>query len=302
MLAKTESIEADAQDWLARFERALAGRRCALAALFHADSYWRDVLALTWHIRTVHGADAIARELKAHAGAAPTGFRLDPQRTAPRQVTRVGTDAIEAIFSFETAQGRGSGVVRLTPGADDGAPQGLDAAHRARRDQGPRGARRPGAADRAVLRARFPRAELARPAQGVRRLCRPRSGRAGGRRRAGRAVDRRAPDPTAGRHADRRSRAAHRRQLAQALSRADPAQPGAGQSPALHAVPAELADLHSEGQGRRLVRGLCGEPGAQLLAGDRARERQLRRGGRAAGRSCCAAPTARRARCIRATS
>ena len=66
--------------------------------------------------------------------------------------------------------------------------------------------------------------------------------------------------PVAGRHADRRSRAAHRRQLAQALSRADPAQPGAGQSPALHAVPAELADLHSEGQARRLVRGLCGEP------------------------------------------
>jgi len=119
MLAKTESIEADAQDWLARFEQALAPGDDALPTLFHPDSYWRDALALTWDIRTVHGAAAIARELRAHARAAPSGFRLDPQRTAPRAVTRAGTRAIEAIFSFETAQGRGSGVLRLAPG-DDG--------------------------------------------------------------------------------------------------------------------------------------------------------------------------------------
>ena len=39
------------------------------------------------------------------------------------------------------------------------------------------------------------------------------------------------------RHAGRRPRGAHRRQLAQALPRADAAQSGAGQPPALHAVP-----------------------------------------------------------------
>ncbi len=32
-------------------------------------------------------------------------------------MTRAGTDAIEAIFTFETAEGRGSGVLRLTPDA-----------------------------------------------------------------------------------------------------------------------------------------------------------------------------------------
>jgi len=41
------------------------------------------------------------------------------RRTAPRQVTRAGTRAIEAIFRFETAEGRGSGVLRLIPDADD---------------------------------------------------------------------------------------------------------------------------------------------------------------------------------------
>jgi hypothetical protein len=38
----------------------------------------------------------------------------------PRTVTRAGTEAIEAIFRFETDQGRGSGVVRLVPDAGDG--------------------------------------------------------------------------------------------------------------------------------------------------------------------------------------
>ena len=35
-------------------------------------------------------------------------------------MTRAGTNAIEAIFRFETAEGRGSGVLRLIPDANDG--------------------------------------------------------------------------------------------------------------------------------------------------------------------------------------
>ena len=89
--------------------------------LFHPDSHWRDVLALSWNIQTVSGADAILRELKRHAGrAAPSGLRIDPDRRAPRQVTRAGTSTIEAIFKFETATGRGDGVLRLIPDEADG--------------------------------------------------------------------------------------------------------------------------------------------------------------------------------------
>ena len=33
---------------------------------------------------------------------------------------RAGTNAIEAIFKFETAVGRGSGIIRLIPDAADG--------------------------------------------------------------------------------------------------------------------------------------------------------------------------------------
>jgi thioredoxin reductase len=122
MLARTDTVATIAENWLAQFEAALATPdRARLEALFHADSHWRDVLALTWRIKTVDGSDAILRELPTHAGRSrPTGFKLAPQRTAPRNVRRVGTEAIEAFFSFETAQGRGSGILRLTRDADDG--------------------------------------------------------------------------------------------------------------------------------------------------------------------------------------
>ena len=237
------------------------------------------------------------------AAREPAGFRIASHRTAPRHVTRAGTDAIEAIFQFETAEGRGSGVLRLTPDADDGNTlkawtlltaldeiKGLEERVGRSRPQGKsysRDFRGPNWLDLQESR---------------RRLCRPRSGRAGRRRRAGRTFDRRAPHPIAGRYADRRPRAAHRRQLAQPLSRADPAQPGARQSPSLHAVSAELADLHSQGQACRLVRGLCGKHGAQLLDRHRIRGRHVRRTDRSDGPSCCAGRTARSGRCTRATS
>jgi thioredoxin reductase len=124
MLAETEieSAAAAAEKWLAQFERALAEPDdVLLKTLFHVDSHWRDVLALTWRIKTVEGSDAILKDLKAHVTRAqPIGFRTAPNRTAPRHVARAGSNAIEAIFRFETAEGHGSGVLRLTPDASDG--------------------------------------------------------------------------------------------------------------------------------------------------------------------------------------
>ena len=122
MLSKMETIVTAAENWLAQFERALAQPDdVLLETLLCVDSHWRDVLALTWNIKTVSGGDAIVKELKAHVGRArPTSFRIDPDRTAPRRVTRAGTNAIEAIFTFETAEGRGNGVLRLIPDGKEG--------------------------------------------------------------------------------------------------------------------------------------------------------------------------------------
>ena len=108
-----------AERWLAAFERAIRepdGR--TMEALFHDESYWRDILALTGTYGTVVGRDEVARALAARcrqAGAA--SFALAPGRTAPQHVMRAGTEVVEAIVSFETRIGRGSGVLRLVPDA-----------------------------------------------------------------------------------------------------------------------------------------------------------------------------------------
>ena len=112
MTAGADALVMAANHWLARFEAALAAKDArALESLFRADSHWRDVLALTWRIRTVSGAQALASEIAKHDEA--SGFGVDPARTPPRIVTRAGTKCIEALFKFETPQGRCGGVVRL---------------------------------------------------------------------------------------------------------------------------------------------------------------------------------------------
>ena len=120
-MSGNDMLAAVTDRWLARLETALtAGDERALRLLFLPESYWRDLLALTWRIQTVPGAASIASELgKFCRQRKPKCFRRDPERTRPRIVTRAGTSCIEAIFRFETADGPASGVVRLQPDRDE---------------------------------------------------------------------------------------------------------------------------------------------------------------------------------------
>ncbi|MDH6257199.1 NAD(P)/FAD-dependent oxidoreductase [Bradyrhizobium sp. BR13661] len=122
MLDRTKDIAVSAQAWLDEFEGSLSKPvGAALDRLFLTDSFWRDVLALSWNLQTFAGRDTVVQALIALAPkAVPTNFKIAPNRAAPRWVTRAGTNTIEAIFSFETALGRGSGIVRLAPDTADG--------------------------------------------------------------------------------------------------------------------------------------------------------------------------------------
>jgi cation diffusion facilitator CzcD-associated flavoprotein CzcO len=128
LAARGEWSAADAKrlatGWLQQFEAALASRDAeAIAGLFQPDSHWRDLLAFTWSLTSTLGATNLARLLadrQSDTGA--RNFRLAASRTPPRRARRLGFDVIEAIFEFETALGRGDGVVRLVadPSARDG--------------------------------------------------------------------------------------------------------------------------------------------------------------------------------------
>ena len=116
------TIDAAVRRWLSGLETALSAADApGLQSLFHADSHWRDVLSLTWRIRTVSGRDTLVPALQ-RTEARPARFAIDLDRTPPRIVRRAGRETIEAIFKFETADGRAAGVVRLMP-ANDGPPK-----------------------------------------------------------------------------------------------------------------------------------------------------------------------------------
>ena len=115
-----EQARGEAARWLAGFERALvSGDTKKIAAMFHQDSHWRDVLAFTWNLTPVEGQDNIAARLAAEqprTGA--RGFHLPAGRKPPRHVRRLGIECIEAIFEFHTTDGLGNGIIRLSPASD----------------------------------------------------------------------------------------------------------------------------------------------------------------------------------------
>ncbi|MGY4463736.1 hypothetical protein ACVWYI_007696 [Bradyrhizobium sp. LB13.1] len=226
MLDRTKDIAASAQAWLDEFERTLgAPDRAALDHLFLAESYWRDVLALSWNLQTIAGRDSIKRELTTLAAkVAPGSFKIAPNRAPPRWVTRAGTNNIEAIFNFETVLGRGSGIVRLMPDAADGdrlkAWTLLTALDELKGFEEQIGTSRP--------RGQAYSRDFRGPNWlDLRNASRDYTNRdpvvlvvGGGQ--AGLAIAARLKQ-LGSRHPDRRSRGADRGQLAQALSRADPA-------------------------------------------------------------------------------
>ena len=115
--------------WLAAFETALTKANIAgVAALFQADCHWRDILAFTWHLTPTYGREKVAAGLiERQSATKASSFRIARDRTPPRRVRRLGVDVVEGIFEFETALGRGNGIVRLVSDAAAPASEGMRA-------------------------------------------------------------------------------------------------------------------------------------------------------------------------------
>ena len=111
MLDETPGATLDAV--LNRFNDALErGDAKAAAALFQADSYWRDLVAFTWNLRTMEGPDQI-RDMLAHQlpKLKARNFRQDPGEAAT-----TADNVTEGWIEFETETGRGYGHIRLKDG------------------------------------------------------------------------------------------------------------------------------------------------------------------------------------------
>jgi len=97
--------------WLSDFEAALSAQDyAALTGLFAEDSFWRDLIAFTWNIKTLEGREQIDAMLRARlADVAPSNFRIDGEAT-------LADGVISTFYRFETRLGRGIGQLRLREG------------------------------------------------------------------------------------------------------------------------------------------------------------------------------------------
>ncbi|HEY4333952.1 MAG TPA: NAD(P)/FAD-dependent oxidoreductase [Ilumatobacteraceae bacterium] len=101
--------------WLSSFAAALhAGDQHRFEELFLDESYWRDMVALTWDTCQFWGRATVSDELIKHAAAAGmTDIHLDPDRSAPKATVFLGTPVVELFYAFRTNVGTGKGFVRL---------------------------------------------------------------------------------------------------------------------------------------------------------------------------------------------
>jgi hypothetical protein len=106
------SAEDTAKEWVGAFDAALAGgSEIALSELFVSDSHWRNLLGISWQFATFSGRRTLAREmLQRAATAGASGFRIDTTALTPRHVVVAGREIIEAVISFDTAEGPGIGA------------------------------------------------------------------------------------------------------------------------------------------------------------------------------------------------
>ncbi|WKG01995.1 NAD(P)/FAD-dependent oxidoreductase [Mycolicibacterium sp. HK-90] len=107
-LSPQERVDA----WLADFESALADRDLdRVVGKFATDSFWRDLVAFTWNLKTVEGHEGIADMLTARLhDTDPCRFRTSETPTEDFDGEHVITSA---FIEFETATGRGKGHLRL---------------------------------------------------------------------------------------------------------------------------------------------------------------------------------------------
>jgi putative flavoprotein involved in K+ transport len=132
--------------WLADFEAALAARDAdRAAALFATTSFWRDLIAFTWNLKTVENRDGVKDLLLATMDTADaSGFHATEEPTESGGV-------VEAWIGFETAAGRARGHLRLT---DEGAFTLLTTLYELKGHEEPLGTARPKGAEHGVNRER----------------------------------------------------------------------------------------------------------------------------------------------------
>ncbi|MDG3012194.1 NAD(P)/FAD-dependent oxidoreductase [Rhodococcus sp. D2-41] len=105
-----DAVAEVAQQWLSGFAELL---RTASGgeSLLHQNLWWRDLLAFTGDLRSLHGRDKVDRLLAVALTQHVRGEQVDP--TSPPVFVPVGEGAIRLLFRFDTQLGHVRGVASL---------------------------------------------------------------------------------------------------------------------------------------------------------------------------------------------
>jgi hypothetical protein len=106
-----------AKSWFSKFSDAIESRNVqGVVDLLLSESYWRDMLALTWDFRTFYTQDKILAFLKDQLSLMNMK-NLKLRDDAHLGLMKPYPDVawINMMFDFETEVGIGSGVIRLVP-------------------------------------------------------------------------------------------------------------------------------------------------------------------------------------------
>lgn len=139
---------ARAKALLDQLNHALGDRDFAAASRLFADEcYWRDLVLLTWNIKTMEGRSQIADMLAAQLdAAAPVRFSLDERETVEE-----ADGVVSAWIVIDTRHARGGGHVRIRDGRIWTL---LTAAQELKGHEEPMGTRRPMGAEHGIRRGR----------------------------------------------------------------------------------------------------------------------------------------------------
>ncbi|KIK80319.1 hypothetical protein PAXRUDRAFT_158973, partial [Paxillus rubicundulus Ve08.2h10] len=105
--------------WFEAFSSAVASSDIAgILDLFLDDGFWKDILALTWDLRTIEGRDGIKNLLENRL--VPTGLvnlRLSHEDLRAPEIQRLFPDLVllRLCFEFGTKVGKGTAVCYLVP-------------------------------------------------------------------------------------------------------------------------------------------------------------------------------------------
>ena len=147
-LAEPDPARAGVQALLDRLNQALAQRNTQAASeLFAAESYWRDLVLLTWNLKTVEGQAGVKHMLDAQLAAIESVvFGIDPN-----ELVEEADGVTSAWITIDTPQARGDGHIRIKDGRIWTL---LTAAQELKGFEEPLGARRPMGAEHGIQRGR----------------------------------------------------------------------------------------------------------------------------------------------------